>query len=479
MRAALWVAGVLALGATNTAAAATKLCLRIPGARLDVPTNPSFIVDRLQTDLLIGRTVNVSPLGDYWNRVTLSVREGTTFKDPRRGCSGRRLRATSRWKRHDAAPKVAVDRLTEGGTLSLRIHVAHEDQRDLRVDWAFAAGDLHVGTQGTKFEALTEGYKGPGWIRRVRIPVGTDLELVHLRLTPLLLDGSEGKPWQGWVHHDRATRELRIGQGPAPVPDVRRACAERTPWIVGEHPTFTYAEPMTSFRAVTEDGRVLPTTITTEFNPFYEPPRVTVAAPDGTAFWLEALPVGTGCPVPVRVVKGAHAPRVQVDAAAVSADGQVMIRTRGAIDRHVSVAFGEKKYLYGDVLVPVLGDEIAFVTEPSDWEFETRFARFGPPGVMRVVLTPQRDGFTTHPCELWLDRDTQTLMAPLSILQHERCEDPVPEPPPRAADPILHPRTSTIEMPRERSRFWLVLAVLAALLAAAVARRATGPAALR
>ena len=414
MRLAL-IATIVALG-SSPAAASIKLCLRpkTPPQHA-VPVDPSFVVEtdnlgtfRVTTSTGATPKLTITRVHEFWSRITVAAPAGTTLIVPGR-CNFPVHLNTGAWQRHDEPPRITIGGFV-GGAVMLDVAWAVADQQHLRVDWASSARDLGTPRQGTRVELSS--VESP--VTHAFLPTGPDLELVYVRFTPILLDGTEGKRWDGWVHHDRTTGALRLGQGQPPVPDPQPTCPALAPWVSGENPTFTYRGIRRTFRAIASNGRSLPVTLAAEYSFSY--PRVTVAARAGTRFKLEVLPVGASCPLDVHVVAGKRAPRVVVNTLGATAQ-QVTFHVREPVEPRVAVEYGNTSW-HGDVILPVVAGAITLPVEKLDWEFMDGVVR----GVMRVRVAPERHGFEGRACEIWLSRDTGTSVGNPLALEHERCE---------------------------------------------------------
>jgi hypothetical protein len=416
--------------------AATKLCVFPTPMKvvwMDAPPDPEIVIDRRDLARFVARTpagarlaITPIPLHDHWVRVKIHASTNTAISIPSLNSACRAtetmVRTTSRWSRDDRPPtNVAVETLHDEGWLAMRVTLKATGWQRLRVDWAYSPYDLRVGLHGTRIEIPNR--VSP--VSRFGVPVNSSFEVMFLRLTPLLLDGSYGRAWTGWVHRDPVTGTLRVGQGRAPAtsaPGVR-SCKVEPPWIVGEDPTFAYHGHQRAFRAVTMEGRTLPTRIVTSRSAsrFASKMLVTVAARHGEGFRIEALPPGSDCPLETRVVRGRNMRRVvlrPVLATEIKNDpwhqerrfGVAQVTSYEHVHLRLATATSQVVARYGSTSgredpLPVVAGSITLATSDGigDWTFEAPPAPH-PQGV-RVRLAPLRFGFEGRACEVWLVRD--------------------------------------------------------------------------
>lgn len=431
------VVGVAAAATAMFASAAparATTCMRFGSPPvIDVPEHPVLIVEQdaarrfVTTTTAAGGPVRITrrPIGAFWRALRLEARANTTISVPAlRGCSGPAtvlLRATSGWVRDPRAPTgIRAHSLTQDGWLTLQVGRPTGVLVRMRVEWAYDPGDLQHGLPGMTIAVPSNTHP----LDEVGLPVDPGFELVFVRLTPLLLDGSAGTPWEGWVQRDPATGALQAGQGAAPGSPRPRTCGPVAPWIVGEHPSFTYRGGMRTFYAMSSRGEVLATHARADG----DLTRVRVAARDGEAFRIEPLPRGSQCPLDVRVARGQVGPRVGVRPA-VTVQHETGPFTHDEIFRfglggsirsyeivHLAIDTSETTVAsrYGNLswhgaeLAQVSHGSIALATSEGvmDWSAITT------PGtdlwMMRVLLSPIRSNFEGERCEVWLVHDPQT-----------------------------------------------------------------------
>lgn len=434
--------GILAfmLLGTTVAEASIKLCMNKRDERIAVPVDPVLVIPResvrqFSITRVDGRVVHftATPLDELWARVHIKAPAGVELTAPSLSdhCNVRSVTlVTTGWTRDDRAPTgVSASQDADSGWLTIAHDTAAEMAR-MRVEWAYSRADLAAGLHGTRIEAP----RGTARVTRLGIAARPGFDLMFVRLTPLLLDGSSGQPWNGWIHRDPATGALTASDGPPPAERSANAptCAPQAPWVAGERPTFAYEGHQRTFHATTNDGRVLRTTVADRdgFVGFESTTDVTVVARAGDAFQLDVLPRGSACPLDVVVKKGASTPRVvvrsrNVDVSTVTGPFTDDERHRHGLDRNsatglvrhrihvdgststVAIAYGNTSWR-GENHQAVANGAINIDASDGieDWQHlpSPRFGRHG----LRVVMAPVRDGFRARGCELWLLRDVKT-----------------------------------------------------------------------
>ena len=389
MRAALVVACIV-VGVTD-AGASIKLCVRHSDEI--VPVNPTFVT-RLDSVNSFTATeagsetplaMRVTPLGDRWARIAVTAGDG---KRLRVRAHGSRIRVSAGWKRSTAPVRVAA---RQSGS-EVVLEVLHErGQLDTaRVDWAFARADLVPGVQGTQI--ADRGWCGEKRVMATITPP-KHFGIIFVRITPLLLDGSDGPIWEGWIRPDHDVLRVEQGEPPAPHP-LASQCAGTSPWVTGEQPTFLYLNRERTFRASTRDGRVIPTAVIDDGSSS----QVQVSAVAGDAFRLEVLPPGTDC-LEVRVAKQPPPSHVRVIDAGVLDDTIVRIQlapSSGSIYTETDVT---------STVIESTGNVFDLDLTADGWLNATKV---GIEQTARLWLSPVRNGFRGPACHVALVRDLTT-----------------------------------------------------------------------
>jgi hypothetical protein len=380
--------------AVDRSAAACGITIKLPACKPTaavVPIDPSFVITASAAEELTESDVattdgqplpfDVVPINEAWARVVVSAPAGTEFLVRRDGrCTHTSVwTASTAWSRQGSAPVIDGDSLDYyDGAIALRFDT---DAEALRLDWAFRRADVGTGRQGTMIDGAA----------RFDLEAGSDRATVFVRATPLLLDGSEGTPWDGWIHRDRETNALRFGTGAEPEPAVEHSFDQRTPWVVGEAPVLTFElDRESTFLATSFDGAVLPT-MTFECDGGV---CVAITADIGTELLVEELPRGRKAPWTFHVVDGPALPRFVVTAVESSASG-IRFHVTGPTALHDGAA----RITWADAAVDVVVSSGA-IELATDLEWGTQALRF--------ELVPLNGELLGEACEGWVHRDPAT-----------------------------------------------------------------------
>ncbi len=381
----------------DRSAEACKLPIKIPcrPSTQIVPIDPSFVIlastaeELGEHDVVTpdGRPLpfDVVPINEIWARLVVSAPQGTELLIHGVGsCSSHRVRtASTAWARRGDAPVLDGESLHYSDD-ELRISFEADGAEATRVDWALSRSELQTGRHGTVIDPHASFY----------LATGPDLTTVFVRATPLLLDGSEGVPWDGWIHRDAATEMLRAGTGAEPASTIARATFDqRTPWIVGEAPVFTFElDRESTFVATSSDGAEQPAEV-------FECDTgvcVAVSASAGTELSVEQLPRGRGAPWRFVVAAGPALPRFAVTRIEALSVDRIRVHVTGP----AALRDGAARVTWADAStdVVVASGTIELAVEP---ESSTQALR-------RFELVPLNGELVGEPCEGWLHRDPAT-----------------------------------------------------------------------
>ncbi|MEO8702421.1 MAG: hypothetical protein ABI867_20425 [Kofleriaceae bacterium] len=353
------------------------------------PIDPSFVISTTVADELVADDVrtldgeplpfDVVPINEAWARVVVAAPEGTQFlaRADARCTSEHVWTATTAWSRQASPPGILGDLLGYSeGVFTLWFDAAETVQ----LDWAFDRSDLRSGRHGTTIDPRGQFQLDTG-----------DRDTVFVRATQLLLDGSSGAPWEGWIHRDRATDTVHFGTGADPEPAALPAFDPRKPWAVGEAPVLAFTlDREATFIATSFDGDELPTLA------FACDTGVCVAvtAEIGTEFLLEELPRGRQAPWRFQVVDGPALPRFVVTQVESTSDGKIRFKVTGptALD-------GAARMTLSDTPTDVVVTDGTFeLATDHEWDSEP----------VRFELVPVNAELLGETCEGWLRRDPAT-----------------------------------------------------------------------
>lgn len=390
------VASVL-LGDRSAEACKISLSFKItcrPSTEI-VPIDPSFVILASTAEelgehdvvTLDGRPVpfDVVPISETWARLVVSASQGMELLIHGVGsCSSHRVRtASTAWPRRGGPPVVDVDSLSYRDD-EVSVGFEADGAAATRVDWALSRSELQAGRHASVIDQNQVFY----------LATGRDLSTVFVRATPLLLDGSEGVPWDGWIHRDAATETLRVGTGAEPESTIARAPFEhRAPWVVGEAPVLEFElDRESTFVATSSDGATLPA----ETFECDHGVCVAVTASAGTELVVELLPRGRLAPWRFHVAEGPPLPRFGVARIEAPSVDRLHIHVTGP----TALRDGAARITWDDRSADVMVSDGTIVLE-VDPAWSTQSLR-------RFELVPRNGELLGEPCEGWLHRDPET-----------------------------------------------------------------------